>query len=88
MSEFSLEQVKEGAESAVQATREFLGVSFEQFVCPDCNVPCVESETYDIHRAADFQGEAPSWYCESCDSHFVREMDEAESLSGDMYGRE
>ena len=91
MSEFDLDQAKERAQSsienAVSGVREFLGVEFEAHVCKDCNVPCEPSMAYDSNRA-ESMGKQPSWYCSNCNTHYIREETEEQSLTGDMYGRQ
>ena len=78
--------VSDGAEAAKRVTRSFLGVEREAFVCPECSVPCDETHTHDPQRAAFDGGESPAWYCDKCDSHFVRERDDADHTM-DLYGR-
>lgn len=75
------------SEGVVSRVTSFLGVQREAHVCPECNVACVESTTYDPGRAAFDGGESPSWECPSCGRHFVRE-DGDEGLTLDLYGRE
>jgi len=84
---FAIPQVADAAERAVARTREFLGVSFGAFTCPDCGQACEPSETYDVNRAAFHNGNSPTWYCGNCEKHFVRESNDVDTLTGDMYGR-
>ena len=79
--------VSDGAEAAKRVTRSFLGVEREAFVCPECSVPCDETHTHDVQRAAFDGGESPAWYCDKCDSHYVRERDDGDHTM-DLYGRE
>ncbi|AGM11116.1 hypothetical protein M196_gp22 [Halorubrum tailed virus 4] len=78
--------VSDGVEAVRETTRSFLGVERERYVCPDCNVACEESRTFDHRRAAFDGGKSPSWYCEECDSHYVREADDS-GHTLDLYGR-
>ena len=77
--------ITDGVETVRKATS-FLGVERERFVCPKCNEACQESRTHDVARAAFDGGSSPSWFCESCETHFVREVDD-ESHTMDLYGR-
>lgn len=78
--------VSDGVETVRETTRSFLGVEREQYVCPECNVACEESHAYDTRRAAFDGGTSPSWYCEECGSHYVREADDSQHAL-DLYGR-
>jgi len=73
-------------DGVVSAVTSFLGVEREAHVCPACNVACEESTTHDPQRMAFDGGESPSWYCDSCDTHFVREARDG-SHTMDLYGR-
>ena len=73
-------------DGAIQAFRTFLGIQKERFVCPKCNEACQESRTHDVQRMAFDGGSSPSWFCESCETHYVREVDD-ESHTMDLYGR-
>jgi len=73
-------------DGVVSAVKSFLGVERERYVCPECNVACEESRVYDPQRAAFDGGDSPSWYCDSCESHYVREADDS-SHTLDLYGR-
>jgi len=85
---FTVSDAWEKGVSAVNATfRTLLGVQREAFVCPECNEACEQATTYDPMRAAFDGGESPSWYCDECDTHFVRD-DAAEPHALDMYDRE
>ena len=77
--------ISEGVETVREFTT-FLGVERERFVCPKCNEACQESHTHDVARAAFDGGSSPSWFCESCETHYVREVDD-ESHTMDLYGR-
>ena len=77
--------VAEGREVVREVTT-FLGVQREAFVCPECSVPCDETFTHDPQRAAFDGGESPAWECPECDSHYVRERDDADHTM-DLYGR-
>ena len=79
--------ISDGVETIRETTRSFLGVERERFVCPECNEACQESRTYDVQRMAFDGGSSPSWFCESCQTHFVREVDD-ESHTLDLYGRD
>lgn len=70
----------------VNAVTEFLGIQTEQYVCPDCGVACEESTTYNPDTVAFDGGTCPSWYCEECDSHYIREEDD-ERYTLDLYGQ-
>ena len=78
--------VSDGAEVAKRVTRTFLGVQRETFVCPECSTPCDETFVYDVQRAAFDGGESPAWYCDTCDSHYVREASDGDHTM-DLYGR-
>lgn len=84
---FSLLGVTDTAERAVARTRSVLGVAFGVFPCPDCGRACQADTAYDARRAAFHNGDCPTWYCEHCEKHFVRETSDADTLTGDMYGR-
>ena len=73
-------------DGAIQQFLTFLGVERERFVCPKCNKACNESRTHDTQRMAFDGGSSPSWFCESCQTHYVREVDD-ESHTLDLYGR-
>ena len=77
--------INDGVETVRKATS-FLGVERERFVCPKCNKACQESRTHDDQRMAFDGGSSPSWFCESCQTHYVREVDD-ESHTMDLYGR-
>lgn len=78
--------VSEGLESVREYTS-FLGIQRERYVCPECNVACVESHTHNPQTAAFDGGACPSWECPECQSHFVRETSD-ESHTMDLYGRD
>jgi len=75
----------DGVVSRVYET--LLGVKREAHVCPDCNTACEQATVHDPNRAAWDGGESPSWYCEECQTHYVRELDE-QAHALDLYGRE
>ena len=77
--------ISDGVETVRKATS-FLGVERKRFVCPKCNEACNESRTHDAQRMAFDGGSSPSWFCESCETHFAREADD-ESHTMDLYGR-
>lgn len=83
---FNLAQAIETGKNAAGQFTEFLGIRREQHVCPECNVACEESTTYN-HRTAAFDGGAcPSWECPECGKHYIRERnDEQHTL--DLYGQ-
>jgi len=67
--------------------RTVFGTHREAHVCPDCEVACEPTTTYDYRRAAFDGGESPAWECPSCGSEFVREADDGVHTL-DLYGRE
>ena len=77
--------ISDGVETVRKVTS-FLGIERERFVCPKCNEACNESRTHDVQRMAFDGGSSPSWFCESCQTHYVREVDD-ESHTMDLYGR-
>ena len=77
--------ISEGVETVREFTT-FLGVERERFVCPECTEACQESHTHDVQRMAFDGGSSASWFCDSCETHFVREVDD-ESHTMDLYGR-
>ena len=78
--------VSDGAEAAKRVTRSFLGVEREAFVCPECSVPCDETHTHDVQRAAFDGGESPAWECPECSAKYVREASDGDHTM-DLYGR-
>ena len=76
-----------GDVKGTQTFKSVLGIQREVFQCPTCNEPCEESLTYNRDTAAFDGGSCPSWYCDSCDSHFVRE-DETDMMTVDLYDRQ
>ena len=85
---FSLSQVQDGAQRAVNRFREFLGVEFEAHVCPGCNAACEATRAYDRHTAPEHGGETPAWECPECGAVYRRGQGVQERMTGDMYGRE
>jgi len=57
----------------VKRIRNFLGIEVEGHTCQKCGDHCEASTTYDVATAAEYNGETPSWYCSSCDTHYYRE---------------
>jgi len=84
---FSLDDALDKAKTAGQEFKSVLGIQREVFQCPKCNEPCEESSTYNRDTAAFDGGSCPSWYCGSCDSHYVRE-DETDMMTVDLYDRQ
>jgi len=84
---FDLTSAVQSGVDAVRETFSFLGVERDAYVCEDCQAACEPAHAYDPARAAFDGGESPTWYCEGCDRHFVRERTE-ESHAVDLYGRE
>lgn len=84
---FDLGEALESASESVSKVSSFLGIQKEAHVCPECNTVCEEAMTYNPASAAFDGGRCPSWYCEDCDTHYVRERDDW-GLSLDLYGRE
>jgi len=74
-------------EGVVSRVYDFLGFQREAFVCPECSVACEPSHTYNPSTASFDGGACPSWYCDSCSSHYVREVSD-EDHGMDLYGRE
>lgn len=60
----------------------------EHHTCDACNAVCEPATTYDPNRAAFYDGDAPSWYCSECETHFVREPESGELPTADLYNRE
>jgi len=71
--------------SITSTIRSLLGIEQEQHVCSKCNTPCSKSTTHDYRTAAFNQGTQPSWYCDECDTHYVREPD-TDKHTLDLYG--
>lgn len=83
---FSLSDALATAESVQATVRNALGIEQEQHVCSKCNTPCSKSTTYDHRTAAFNHGTQPSWYCDKCDTHYVREPD-TDKHTLDLYGK-
>ncbi len=83
---FSLDDALDKAKGAGQEFKSVLGIQREVFSCPECGEPCTESNTYNANTAAFDGGSCPSWYCEECESHYVREAD-TEAFGMDLYDR-
>ena len=84
---FDLERaVQSGADAIRSVTDSFLGIERERHVCPDCDVACDATTTYNPRTAAFDGGESPAWACPSCGATFHREADD-EAHAMDLYGR-
>ena len=79
--------IESGADAVKSVTSTFLGVEREAFVCPDCDVACQETHTYNPQTAAFNGGKSPAWACPSCGATFVREVSD-DSHTLDLYGRD
>jgi transposase-like protein len=78
--------IESGADAVRNVTSSFLGVEREAYVCPDCDVACQATTTYNPRTAAFDGGASPAWVCPECAKTFVREVSD-ESHTLDLYGR-
>ncbi len=78
--------IDDDADGAISRLKQFLGISYEGKVCPDCGVDCVETTVYDVHTAAWNEGQTPAYECPECQRRWYRESRE-ELHATDMYDR-
>jgi hypothetical protein len=84
---FDLSRAISDGVDTVRETFSFLGVERERHVCPDCDVACDATTTYNPRTAAFDGGESPAWACPDCGRTWHREADD-EAHAVDLYGRE
>lgn len=69
-----LSDATEGLTEAAQEARSLIPWLPSPMVCPTCNDYCRADRKYDPQTAAFHpMGMAPTWYCESCETHYRRE---------------
>jgi hypothetical protein len=72
----SIDAAKEAAGDAVsRSISSLLFILDEPIDCEQCGATTEAARAYDRDRAAfhaEYNGQAPTWYCENCDQHYRR----------------
>jgi uncharacterized protein with PIN domain len=72
----SIDDAKQAASNAVdRSLSSMLFILDEPMKCKQCGATTEAARAYDPQTAAfhaEYNGKAPSWYCEKCDQHYRR----------------